>query len=248
MTKSTKNYDMFKRRDDNRANGIDETHMSILMDSINKKNMLHLNPIIINSNFEVVSGQHRLEAAKRMDLLIYYDMDKEAQPEDMLLFGISRRWTMADILNFYVKNMRDEYIKLNDFINKIQLPLRIVGPMCAVSHGIDGKAFKMGDYKFKCKYEEDEIEKAKDIIESIRKSCTYFAYTSTSKFWSALMSLVAHPDYNHERALVNVSKFVYRLGAKATQREYTKMIVDLYNFKHSKRIDISELMESKDDE
>lgn len=67
---STKDYEKFKFILGNRS--VLRTHVNNLIESISQCNLLHVNPIIVNENFHVIDGQHRLLAAKQLDIEIYY--------------------------------------------------------------------------------------------------------------------------------------------------------------------------------
>ncbi|MEK6878376.1 MAG: ParB/Srx family N-terminal domain-containing protein, partial [Nanoarchaeota archaeon] len=66
----TTDYKMFKKLKGNR--NIYKPHLNGLIQSIQEENLLQYNPITINSDMEIVDGQHRLEAAKILKLDIYY--------------------------------------------------------------------------------------------------------------------------------------------------------------------------------
>lgn len=65
----TKNYSLFKKYAKNRD--IDGRHVEKLIASIKTANLLDCEPILVNEKMEVIDGQHRLEAAKSLNLDIY---------------------------------------------------------------------------------------------------------------------------------------------------------------------------------
>lgn len=125
MIKSTKDYSLFKLRNDNREHGINKTHLDYLIEKIKLRNLLDLNPIIVNEDFEVINGQHRLEAAKRLNLPIYYRVIEKCSAKDIIDLNFSKSWTMSDYLHFYCENNYEEYIKLKEFIYKSRLTLKV---------------------------------------------------------------------------------------------------------------------------
>ncbi len=88
MIKKTKNYEMFTFREDNREK-IDQSHVQRLVFSIEKRNLLELRPIIVNEKFEVIDGQHRLMAAKFLDVEIFYQQEKKLDAKDIITMNIT---------------------------------------------------------------------------------------------------------------------------------------------------------------
>jgi len=72
QVKFTQNLGMFKLHNVNRE--VDTPRVKRITDSM-KKDGLKLVPIIVNSNYVVVDGQHRLTAAKEAGKGIYFIVD-----------------------------------------------------------------------------------------------------------------------------------------------------------------------------
>jgi hypothetical protein len=67
----TEDYNLFKRIVGNRT--INKAQVRRLYDSYSIKPwLIQYCPIIINDNNEVIDGQHRLEAIKRLKIPVYY--------------------------------------------------------------------------------------------------------------------------------------------------------------------------------
>ncbi|MEQ9286955.1 MAG: ParB N-terminal domain-containing protein [Cyclobacteriaceae bacterium] len=64
----TNDYSSFKKIKGNR--GIDPQHVNRLEHSFKKKHLK--TPILLNEKMEIVDGQHRVEAAKNLNLPVYY--------------------------------------------------------------------------------------------------------------------------------------------------------------------------------
>ena len=77
VTYSTKNYDMFITDRDKTGHWSTQNCEKLiknLMQSISYRNLLAWRPIIVTKNFLVIDGLHRLEAAKRLGVEIYYEV------------------------------------------------------------------------------------------------------------------------------------------------------------------------------
>ena len=106
----TKNYSQFNKLIGNRE--IHEGHVQNLMESMNKYYMPV--PIVVNAKMEVIEGQHRIEACKRLELPVYYIIDSNANLKNVHELNKHRRsWTMFDYLlskNIqYLKKKEEKY-------------------------------------------------------------------------------------------------------------------------------------------
>lgn len=115
MEKTT-NYDQFKMITSNRE--VDEKHVKRLCASIEANNLLHLNPIVVNKAMEIIDGQHRLEAARRLGFPIYFIIGDVNKKDISALNRISKKWNMMDYINFYTIEGRENFKRLSKFLNK----------------------------------------------------------------------------------------------------------------------------------
>jgi len=124
MIQKTKKYDIFKFREDNRQK-IDENHVKRLIESIKNRNLLEFRPIMLNSDYEVIDGQHRLLAAKELNIEIFYEIHKDLKSGDIIELNVAKTWQMEDYLNYYVKNGHKEYQNFDAFLKKNNLSINI---------------------------------------------------------------------------------------------------------------------------
>ncbi len=243
--KKTKNYEMFKFREDNRQT-INNNHVAKLKKSIEIRNMLSFKPIYVNGDFEVIDGQHRLLAAKALETDIYYEVKEDFNGEEMVLMNISMAWTTSDFFNYYSSNGFHEYIKLKNFIEKNNFSLRVGLDMHMGRYRNAYSNFKLGKFVFR----EDKIKECNlevmhetiKYIESMFKSGEVH-YLKTTRFWKGLTCLVMHPDFKSEHWFNNLKKLIDRVSIKATENGYRKLLFDIYNWKLQDRIAYRELSE-----
>ncbi len=108
--KKTNNYNLFKFHPLNRP--VTKDHINDLVVSIKRDNQLDINPIIVDSEHRIISGQHRFEAAKRLALPIYYIV-KDVNDDYILLANqTQRRTNLADAINFYIETRDLEAYKI----------------------------------------------------------------------------------------------------------------------------------------
>lgn len=96
----TTEYEKFKSPTSNRE--IDHVHVNRLIRAIKRRNLLQLRPIIVNTKWEIIDGQHRLEAARRLKIPIFYIMSDEITKSDMaILNSFQKNWKVMDYINYY---------------------------------------------------------------------------------------------------------------------------------------------------
>lgn len=235
MINKTKDYSIFKLREDNRER-LDETHIKRLMDSIQSRNLLELRPISVNSKMEVIDGQHRLEAVKRLNLEIYYSVNKDLKSEDIILMNVAKVWTLGDYLNYYSKNQYPEYIKLREFMKKRQISITIALNILIYRRPALLNDFKKGDFKFDEKLTDMQFEICLETIGHIKKMCNYHIYTKTARFWAALMEVVRHKEFDAKRWKSNTERLIDRFGPRSRFKDYLKCFIDIYNWKNPNKI------------
>lgn len=115
--RTTSNYNQFKNFDGNRAT--DQNHIDELIRSIKNSNKLHLHPIIVDQNKNIIDGQHRLAAARELKLPIYYIVDVDAEKSDIPILNTNRRnWLLTDYISFYQESGLEDYIFIQNIREK----------------------------------------------------------------------------------------------------------------------------------
>lgn len=157
--RSTKNYDMFSGMEGNRY--IRRTHVDRLVKSIKENNLLSSNPIIVNDSLEVVDGQHRLEAARKLGSEVYYIVMRDLDLDDVrLLNTTSRNWTLEDYLESHAKKGNHNYVILREYCREYGLPISVG---IRVLEWREKKIrSQLSDFK-KGKFEVNNLEKAETI-------------------------------------------------------------------------------------
>jgi hypothetical protein len=111
---STFDYSQFKTLQGNR--NINEINVKRLVASFEKAYLL--NPVLVNEKLEIIDGQHRFEAAKRMGLPINYIIaEKYSNNEVHLLNSNMRNWGKMDYLKAYCDLGNENYIVMREFIS-----------------------------------------------------------------------------------------------------------------------------------
>lgn len=120
----TKNYSLFHTVSGNRP--INNSHVVRLARSIEALNLLEQNPIIVDNNFCVIDGQHRLIAAMQLGEAIYYTKTAETGLTPVHLLNVNTKpWSMQDYLASYITQGQRDYMILKDYLDQTGLTLSI---------------------------------------------------------------------------------------------------------------------------
>jgi hypothetical protein len=241
----TRDYGMFKKHSQNVP--LDERHLIKIMESIKKKNLLHLEPIIVDSEYRVVDGQHRLEAAKRLELSIFYIIAEDSKPEDMRQMNISRTWKREHYLHNFVECGFPEYIKLKKFMDKTGLSLKNV----FVIWGIEGRGranLKRDDFRdgnFKCP-SLDKMEISLLFLAKCNKVIDYVKeriegkkdFLRTPTFLRALYVFLSLESVNFDFFMKKLPYKLNLIRPQARVIDFVNIFRQIYNYKNPKPIEI----------
>lgn len=250
MTKldETIDYDVFIKHKSNRKT--DEKLVSKLTNAIQSKNLLSTHPILVDKEFHIIDGQHRLEAARRLGLAVSYIIDETAEVKDMITVNTNvKPWTIVDYLNYYVEQGYSEYLLLNEFINSEKLQLNISLQLlngCRTSGFF--KQFKDGKYMFPTKVEFSDVLQKKFLIKEViafikRRTSGPKTYLDRVTFYGALVDFFNIKAFSYE---ILMKKLLYKIDLIhpcTKQCEYVSIFREIYNWKNQSPIRLEEQQE-----
>lgn len=237
--KKTKDYDLFIFRDDNRAK-INHRHVDILVESIKMKNMLELKPISVNEKMEIIDGQHRLLAAKKLGCDIYFNVTQGADAKDIIAMNLALGWGIQDYLNFFIKLGNENYRKLEQFTREKNFTLQAALNITTKWDQAGRKKFKQGLYIFNLEQSEIRFQICVETIDKIKRSNGFSHFSRASRFWKALIRLTSHDDFDEKKWFKNMDKFIERFTPKANSRDYLKLFIEVHNFGNQRKIELLE--------
>lgn len=161
----TDEYDLFKTLEGNRR--VLDLRARRIIRSIEKVGYV-INPIIVNEKYEVIDGQGRLEALKRLNLPVYYIMIEGIGIEECRTLNINQtNWGVIDYIISYADMGNDAYIYLLDLINTYGKDFNQNVVLFALSLKISSNTSKIKEGEFTCTFE--EYERAKEVLSWLRQ-------------------------------------------------------------------------------
>ena len=227
-TGSTKDYEKFILIKENRA--IHEPTVKELVKSIEsvgfvstitvRKSKRHPN------KYEVIDGQNRLEAAKRIGVEVNYTVYIGLSKSNISQLQILKGWGLDDFLHYGVEIGLSDYIFLNEVRKTNKLPLTALILMFGGGAKYSNKEFKSMKWKAISKPAGFHmIECLKDFG---RRNVPL--WKSARFIWGfALVYNSKTADYDHKRMLRHIDKASMMLTKQASPNDYARNIQQLYN-------------------
>jgi len=234
----TKDYDKFVFRADNRAK-IDHHHVERLKSSILSRNLLDMRPIIINEDWEVIDGQHRLLAARELGLDIYYQIEA-AKTIDIIQLNVQKSWSYADYMNYYCKNGYKAYQDLDKFAKLKGISIQVAIALILAHNHQKHEDFRLGKLEFDETHFFADFQLCRQTIDFIKKAHGFSAWTDASKFWKALIHLFQQPEFEYKKWEFNLIRHTDKVTPKATYNQYFRTFVNIFNWRNSNPIRFEE--------
>lgn len=221
----TTNYSLFNKLLGNRK--IREAHVAQLMVSMSKKQLIV--PIIVNQNMEIVDGQHRFEAIRRLGLTCYYIGIEGYNLEDChILNANNKTYRLEDFENGFCELGYDEYKRLREFRFKfpflsMQLCLLYLagGYKKNVYDDFKNGNYKIDNYELACMWAERTFDFQKFGIK----------FVGSRNFNLAMIKLYSSPKYDHARMLSKIEYQTGDLRPQAKEKFYLEMLCNVYNLR-----------------
>ncbi|HLN56113.1 MAG TPA: ParB N-terminal domain-containing protein [Bacteroidales bacterium] len=225
----TTDYSIFKDFSSNRE--LDQKHVNKLMVAINERNLLHVNPIIVDDQMRVVDGQHRLAAAKELGVPIYYITDHINRQDISILNSNQKNWTGMDYINFFTVEKNEAFIKLSSLIN--HYPDMAVSALLVLS-SLGGRR-NINDLK-KGVLDVSNIEHCREVCEICMDLNRRYQkdFVFDSRFPLALSVALKAENFKLEILIEKISASPREWVPCHTKVQYLEMIEEIYNRNLSK--------------
>jgi len=227
----TEDYSRFKRIDGNRT--IKPGHITKLQNSLSAEpELAAANPILINEADEIIDGQHRFEANKRLGYPISFIQIKGLRLHHVQkLNSNTKAWSVEDYTKSFADLGNKNYQKVLEF-KKAYRGFSwdfIISTLSGTSRGVND-AYRDGNFKVKNETNaRDLLTKLVDIgefVDGYTKSVFARAYTKIYKL----------KQYSHKRMLQKAEKYANRMEAFASEPDAAREIEKVYNWQSTSKV------------
>ena len=223
---------------------LNQLHVKRLVQSFRECYLL--SPVLVNEKFEVIDGQHRVQAAKELGLPIYYIMVYGyGLHEVQVLNTNSSDWGKKEYLESYVAIGVEPYVQMKKFMEDFpefgikaaeQILTNSVGGVnnhnSIYSENSKAKTFEEGKLNI------PNLKKSYAIANDIMKVKQYYEGYTRSTFVGAIIGLLKLKQYDHSEFLHKLSINPAALTDCSKTTEYRALIEDIYNFKRRDKVNL----------
>jgi hypothetical protein len=245
----TNDLSIFKQVNGNRVPNLQ--HVRRLTESIRVYGM-KCNPIIVNENYEVIDGQHRLMAAKESESYVYYIMiDGYSLSEVHTLNLNQKNWTKKDFMNGYADMGIESYIKLRAFVDRNEeFTFSDCIALCSntSTHTSSSLAQKFRSDRTSTSIIKEVFEEGtwlgKDFIlaqewaNRIRMIKPYYNGYNKSSFVGSMIQMFSNKKFDFNEFMHKVRLQPTALVDCANRDQYRTLIEDIYNYRSRNKISL----------
>lgn len=236
---STKDYSMFRKSKGNRE--VDSTHVERIKRLIADKDTQQ--PIIVNKKYEVIDGQHTLQARKDLGLEVYFIISESEDALDTARMNTGKRnWNLDNFLKFHCDRNRQDYkicrSKMDEYKMPVAETLALLSGKATVARDLT-EEFKLGSWKIAA----GNISK----FDKIAKELTYIANQIDPnakklkrQLIRAYLIMVKHPRFSFERLKAAMKSKAGKLLPVTSSSDYIEQFDKVYNggLTRDKKIDL----------
>lgn len=226
---ATKDYDQFTLLPGNRQ--IQDGHVKHLMASmLMNGNLTPEFPITVNENLEIIDGQHRLEACKRLDYTISYRVVPNLTVAAVRAVNqAARNWTWIDFATSYVNLGKKDYKEMLELHEEYNLGSQALLRYCTQVVGADSRLmqeFKNGEFKIK------NLEVTKQLLGQYQELIDVIGQDTVppTAFAQAIYYLLVHPDYEQETMVTKLGQLGHTIPRYTGMGDYLRELERIYNF------------------
>jgi len=230
----TTNYDMFKISERNRL--LDRNNLKRIKESISERNLLHINPIIIDTDHVVIDGQHRLQACRELGVHVCYtiaDEHEDAVGAIQQLNSAQKGWKIDDYLRYYKELPNTQFLMKmeREYGMRAATLFRLFATEASGEHKKPmNQVFKLGlrlnssqeTMEEYCIYVGKMTERM--FISNIKKKIFF-----NIPFNRALGHYWSHPDVDREHLQDRVVQYCTSLPRSRTSEDMREYLSEVYN-------------------
>lgn len=223
----TTNHDFFVNDYANRP--LIESKVVSMVAAIEKKNLLHLFPLVVGRDSVVIDGQHRLEAARRLNLPVYYVVSDDMAIEDAAAINQNvTRWRGQDWLHHWIVRGNQDYLALREFWQEFSF---LTLAECLALTGGSGNNANSHQALAAGNFSPRRLRHGYVVGQMCLDFAKYVAFWHETMFVRALSVLANNPRYDHTRMMAKMEYLSARLQRSSTVDEYLTRLDEIYNYR-----------------
>jgi glutaredoxin-related protein len=192
-------------------------------------------PIIVNEQMEIIDGQHRFMAARKLKTNVHYMIKKDATLEVVpAINSKGSKWRTVDFMNSYVDLGKKEYLKLRDFMEefpRISLPVAI-----KVLHDGNTKGSEAVDLFREGAFVVSFEERAREVAQKLQDFEPYTDNPFSARFVNVMLRLIESELYDHEAMKEKLAQAGKRIENIDSEKSIISNLEEIANHRLKTRI------------
>ncbi len=231
----TKDYSIFKFRDDNRV--IRTNHVKKLASKMRNRGWLPASVVTINGSGDVIDGQHRVKAAIETGTPVRYKVVKGAGIDEMTEMNtLQVNWSPFDHLHKFVVRGVPSYITFDKFVKEFPMfkYTEIAMFLNNNQSSIQRDTFENGQWEVR------SVSKAREWANNILQLKEYGEkFFNRAIFVRAMIKVMSNkPEFVFDEFIHKVKLRPMNFKQCGTVDQYVEMIEDIYNYRRSDKINL----------
>lgn len=244
----TNDYNLFKKLEGNR--NVNRVHVKRLTDNFKTKYLVC--PIIVNQDYEVIDGQHRLEAAKQLELPVNFIICNDyGLQEVQLLNSNTSNWKKVDYLNAFCDLGYPEYLKFKIFMDSYPdfgiaaSEAILTGLLSGTKSGsvskdiatnasgsMAVKYFENGDLEI------PDFKLSKILAQKILQIQPFYDGFNRASFVRAMLGVLRNENYDHDVFINRLKMQPNALYHCSNVGQYKQLIEDIFNYRSRSKVSL----------
>jgi len=236
----TTNFSMFKKMEGNRH--LDRYHFKRLKLAIEKDNQLSVHPIIVNKDFFVIDGQHRLQAAQELDLEIFYIQSDTVTDLHVIDGNVNQKcFEVENYIDYFaVKERNQIYIELKGMLKStglkpkalLTLILGTVSP--SILEFLKTGKFRFPDNEIPCEIMNFYFDFLAYVKDKRLKPISMF---TNHNFTKALRWIFKTNGFESSIFFKKLDIKWFDLKPQRCAEDWYSLLINIYNFKNHNKIE-----------
>ena len=229
---STYEYDKFKKIKGNRK--INFKNLGKIINSMSKKQLVI--PILVNENFEVIDGQHRLQACIELSLPVYYYVVQGYGDDEVITTNLNQEnWSKMQFLDYYIEHENENYITFEKIRSENGLNINQLLNILAKTKQVTFKSLSFSFVEGTFKMAQEDVWAITNFLVALQDFNGYKYYKSDS-FILAFLSLYHYPPYSHSHMIEQLKVRGDKLNIYASKGEYLRILTtEIYSSHRGKK-------------
>lgn len=222
---TTQDYTLFRRIKGNR--NVSQPHVKRLLEAIkNDPKTITYNPIVVNSKMEVIDGQHRLEAIKKVDLPVYYIVVDDLGLETVQkLNSVSKMWSPMDYAKSFAENGNEDYRIYIDFKVRFKFNHDVVMQYLSLNEPMTGAMFKQGKFTI------PNVARSFELATYLQDLQQFYDRITYRNAAYGFLIVVQSPNYDHKRMYRQMKNYAHLLNEQPLANDFAREFERIYNYR-----------------